>query len=561
MSPSRVRLEGVRAAAMERIRSRLVVVAVLFACGFGLLGVRTVELGLFEPVAEPRARPDGVETYAAARADIVDRNGVLLATSLATASLYAEPRRILDPQEAAARLVQVLPELSRAELVASFSSGRAFVYLKRKLTPRQVWLVNALGIPGLGFEREEERLYPQGRMAAHVVGFTDIDGHGLAGIEHEFDERLAAGGKASGPLRLSLDVRVQHALSDELARAVEAHRALGGGGLVLDVATGELLAMASLPDFDPHHRPAATAPELFNRMTAGVYELGSVFKTFTVAMALESGTVRLADGYDATDPIRVGRFLIRDDHPQKRYLTVPEIFVHSSNIGAAKMALDVGAGTQRSFLGSLGLLRPAAIELPGAGRPLVPERWSDVHVMTIAYGHGLSVSPLQLSTAIAAMSNGGVLHPATLIADERSGRDPGTRVISEATSAQMRQLMRLVVKSGTAAQADVPGYRIGGKTGTAEKAMRGGYARTALVSSFVGVFPIEAPRYLVFVMLDEPKASAETRNFRGAGWNAAPTAGRVVLRIAPLLGVESRPEDDGLYHQAALLLAPEGGAP
>lgn len=561
MSPSRVRLEGVRAAAMERIRSRLVVVAVLFACGFGLLGVRTVELGLFSPVAEPRARPDGVETYAAARADIVDRNGVLLATSLATASLYAEPRRILDPQEAAARLVQVLPELSRAELVDSFRSGRAFVYLKRKLTPRQVWMVNALGIPGLGFEREEERLYPQGRLAAHVVGFTDIDGHGLAGIEHGFDERLASGGKASGPLRLSLDVRVQHALSDELARAVEAHRALGGGGLVLDVATGELLAMASLPDFDPHHRPAATAPELFNRMTAGVYELGSVFKTFTVAMALESGTVRLADGYDATDPIRVGRFLIRDDHPQKRFLTVPEIFVHSSNIGAAKMALDVGAATQRSFLGSLGLLRPAAIELPGAGRPLVPERWGDVHVMTIAYGHGLSVSPLQLSTAIAAMSNGGVLHPATLIADEKSGRDPGTRVISEATSAQMRQLMRLVVKSGTAAQADVPGYRIGGKTGTAEKAMRGGYARTALVSSFVGVFPIEAPRYLVFVMLDEPKASAETRNFRGAGWNAAPTAGRVVLRIAPLLGVESRPEDEGLYHQAALLLAPEGGAP
>lgn len=561
MSPSRVRLEGVRAAAMERIRRRLMVALLLFACGFALLGVRTVELGLFEPVAEPRARSDGVAAYAAARADIVDRNGVLLATSLETASLHADPRRILDPEDAATRLARVLPELSRAELVATLSSKRAFVYLKRKLTPRQVWAVNALGIPGLGFEREEERLYPQGRLAAHVVGYTDIDGHGLAGVELAFDDRLSASGEASGPLRLALDVRVQHALSDELVRAIEAHRAVGAGGLVLDVATGELLAMVSLPDFDPHHRPDARAPELFNRMTTGVYELGSVFKTFTVAMALESGTVQLAGGYDATDPIRVGRFLIRDDHPQKRYLTVPEIFVHSSNIGAAKMALEVGAETQRRFLDSLGLLRPAAIELPGAGRPLVPERWRDINVMTIAYGHGISVSPLQLSTAIAAISNGGLLHPATLIAEDRGGRDPGRRVISEATSARMRELMRLVVTSGTAAQADVPGYRVGGKTGTAEKAIPGGYAKTALVSSFVGVFPIEAPRYLVFVMLDEPKASAETRNFRGAGWNAAPAAGRVVLRIAPLLGVEPRPEDEGLYHRAALLLEPAGGAP
>lgn len=561
MSPSRVRLEGSRAAAMERIRRRLMVMVVLFAGGFMLLGVRTLELGLFERVAEPRARPGSVEEYRAARADIVDRNGVLLATSLETASLIANPGKVLEPEEAARKLVQVLPDLSVAELVAILSSDRSFVYLKRKLTPRQVWLVNALGIPGLGFEREEERLYPQGRLAAHVVGFTDIDGHGLAGIEREFDERLAAPGRTGEPLRLALDIRVQHALSDELARAVEAHDALGGGGLVLDVNTGEVLALASLPDFDPHHRPDAGAAELFNRVTGGVYELGSVFKAFTVAMALESGTVRLSDGYDATDPIRVGRFLIRDDHPQKRFLSVPEIFVHSSNIGAAKMALDVGAGTQRRFLDQFGLLRRAAIELPGAGWPLVPERWRDINVMTIAYGHGISVSPLQLSTAIAAISNGGLLHPATLVASVAGQGDPGRRVISQATSAQMRQLMRLVVKSGTATQADVPGYRLGGKTGTAEKAGNGGYERTALIASFVGVFPMDDPRYLVFVMLDEPKASTATRNFRGAGWNAAPAAGRVVLRIAPLLGVEAQPEDEGLYHQAALLLEHERGLP
>ncbi|MFQ5346670.1 MAG: peptidoglycan D,D-transpeptidase FtsI family protein, partial [Rhodothalassiaceae bacterium] len=338
-------------------------------------------------------------------------------------------------------------------------------------------------------------------------------------------------------------------------------RARAGGGLVLDVRTGEILAMASLPDFDPHNRPDSNDPALFNRMTMGVYELGSVFKTFTIAMALETGTVTLADGYDASEPIRVGRFLIRDDHPQGRYLTIPEIFVHSSNIGAAKLALDVGTDTERRFLDRLGLLRRASIELPEVGRPLLPDHWRELATMTIAYGHGIAVSPLQAATAFAAIVNGGYLTPATLIA-----KDPGEEVnrvpiLSPATSARMRELLRLAVTEGTGRQADVPGYRVGGKTGTAEKPRQGGYAKSALLSSFIGVFPIDDPRYVVFVMLDEPQGTEATFHYASAGWTAAPTVAQIILRTAPLLGVQPAPEDRGLYHQAALLIRDRGEVP
>ncbi len=554
MSRPRISVEGARARAVERIRERLAVVVILFAGAFLVLAGRTLELGVAEAISAPQAPVAAASPAGAARADIVDRNGIVLATNLKLAALYARPRLIDHPRDVARRLVRILPDLSEASVAAALASRKSFLYLKRRLSPRQVWAVNALGIVGLGFEESDERVYPHGRLAAHVVGYTDVDGHGLAGIEYAFDDRLADPARLDQPLRLALDLRVQHAVADELGRAVTRFDARAGGGLVMDVRSGEILAMVSLPDFDPHDRPSANDPALFNRMTKGVYELGSVFKTFTIAMALESGTVTLADGYDASEPIRMGRFLIRDDHPQNRFLTIPEIFVHSSNIGAAKLALDLGADTERHFLGRLGLLRPASIELPEVGRPLLPRRWRDLTTMTVAYGHGVAVSPLQVATAVAAIVNDGVLTPATLIA-----RDPGEEVshmavLSPATSASMRQLLRLAVTRGTGRQADVRGYRVGGKTGTAEKPRNGSYAQSALLSSFVGVFPIDDPQYLVFIMLDEPHGTAETFHYASAGWTAAPTTANIVLRIAPLLDVAPAPEDRALYQQAALLI-------
>ena len=468
------------------------------------------------------------------RAEIVDRNGVLLATSLGTASLYANPQKVPDAAVAARRLIGVLPERSEAELTALLSSDKTFVWVERNLTPREQYEVNRLGIPGLDFQEEDRRVYPNGPLAAHTLGFTNIDNVGLAGIEQSFDESLKT---RRDPLTLSLDIRVQQVLRHELATQIDKFGAIGGGGIVLDVTTGEVVAMVSLPDFDPNAPAGADEEERFNRMTLGVYELGSVFKIFNHAMALESGVATLASSYDATKPIRIGRFTISDYHAEKRWLTLPEIFTHSSNIGSAKMALDVGGTAQKKFLSDLGLLRRTSIELPEQGAPMYPSTWREVNTMTIAFGHGIAVSPLHLATAVAATVNGGILHPPTLIRRAPGAAIPGTRVLSATTSQQMRQLLRLVVADGTGRNAEAPGYFVGGKTGTAEKQVNGRYKRKALISSFVAAFPIHAPRYVVLALLDEPKGIKETYGYATGGWTAAPVVSRVIARAAPLLGL------------------------
>jgi cell division protein FtsI (penicillin-binding protein 3) len=373
-----------------------------------------------------------------------------------------------------------------------------------------------------------------------VLGFTDVDGNGISGVEKFFDEDLKDRARRGEELRLSLDLRVQHAVRDELQAAVTKFNAEGAGGLVLDVRTGEVVALVSLPDFDPNHPGGAGPLERFNRMTLGVYELGSVFKIFTTAMALDAGKVTLAGGYDATNPIKVSRFTIRDDHPKRRWLSVPEIFMYSSNIGAAKMALDVGTAGQQAFLGRLGLLRRPTIELPEVGSPLSPSPWREINTMTVAFGHGVAITPLQMASAMAAVANGGVLRPATLI--RRDGPAPGQQVLSPRTSDIMRRLLRLVVVEGTGKKAEAEGYLVGGKTGTAEKAAGRGYNRRALLTSFIAAFPMNAPRYVVYVVIDEPTGTRETHGFATAGWNAAPALSRVVSRVAPLLGVA--PVDD-----------------
>ena len=334
---------------------------------------------------------------------------------------------------------------------------------------------------------------------------------------------------------------------------MSAYQAIGAAGLVMDVNTGEVIAMVSLPDFDPNSVSGGAGKERFNRVTQGVYELGSTFKTFTFAAALDKGVATLNDGYDATKPLHVARFTIRDDHPKARYMSLPEIFAYSSNIGTAQMALDLGTERQQAFLSDLGLLQPATIELPEVGSPLYPQTWRKVSTMTISYGHGIAVSPLQLASGISAMVNGGRLNAATVIENPDAWRT-GKQVISQSTSRKIRQLLRLAVTKGTGGRSDAVGYRVGGKTGTAEKAVAGGYDTRALISSFVGVFPMDDPRYVVFALLDEPHGTKETFGFRSGGWVAAPVVKNVVLRTAPLLGVAPKREDDGLYQQVALMI-------
>ena len=534
-TPAQVRLDGTAKAAIDMGRARLVAVTAAFALCFIVLAVRLVDLTLVRPVDDVRLQAHAAAPTIDARADITDRNGVLLATSLRTASLFADPRAIANPEQVAGRLAAVLPDLDTREVAARLSRDRAFVWIKRHLTPRQQDAVNRLGIPGLNFLKEMQRVYPQGTLAAHVLGYAGIDNRGLAGVEKHFDEALRT--RPGEPLRLSVDVAVQHALRQELAVGMERFSALGAAGLVLDVETGELLALSSLPDFDPNRIRDSTDAQRFNRASLGVYEMGSTFKTFTAAAALDAGIVRLDDGYDATDPIRVARFVIRDSHAQARWLSVSEIFMYSSNIGAAKMAIDIGADRQRAFLDRLGLLRPAEIEIPESGAPMVPSPWREITTMTVAYGHGIAVSPVQMAAGVAALVNGGIKRPTTVLRQERSGEIAGERVIAPETSEKMRRLLRLVVERGTGRQAAVAGYLVGGKTGTAEKAGAGRYRRNALVSSFVGVFPMNAPRYLVMVLLDEPKGTDETFGFATGGWTAAPIVAAIVARIAPTLGV------------------------
>jgi cell division protein FtsI (penicillin-binding protein 3) len=429
----------------------------------------------------------------------------------------------------------VLPKADVAELARLMRLDRSFVWLQRKLTPRQQWEILRLGIPGLDFQREEARFYPVGSAVSHILGFVDIDNHGIAGIEKSFDESLR-GDKE--PLSLTIDVRLQHVMRAALSDAVQEFSAVGGSGIILDIKTGEVLSLVSLPDFDPYRAGSAGDEQLRNRATLDVYELGSAFKVFTTATALDSGVVALNGGYDATKPIKIARHVIRDYHAKGRWLSVPEIFMYSSNIGAAKMAMDFGTETQRKYLSQLGLLAPSPLELPEVGAPITPDIWRPVNTMTIAFGHGIAVSPMQMASAVAAILNDGVYLAPTLVKRGPGSVKPtGRRVVSKQTSSEIRRLMRLVVEQGTGKQADADGYLVGGKTGTAEKQSAGTYARKKLISSFVGAFPMNAPRYLVLAVLDEPKGTKKTFNYATGGWVAAPVIKQVVKQMGPIVGI------------------------
>jgi cell division protein FtsI (penicillin-binding protein 3) len=541
---------------VDACRTRLAITGFLFAVVFAVVAARLVDVvllegglgeshaGRFRPVVTPPSRPD-----------IVDRNGALLATTLESRSLYADPRQIQNPTGAARVIAAVLPGLGVAQVYAKLTEAKSFVWLKRHLTPTEQYDVNRLGIPGLDFKEEERRFYPFGDLAAHVVGYCGIDNHGSAGVERAIDDKVR---DKRDPVQLSLDTRVQFVVRDELKRVIADFHAKGAAGIVMDVRTGEILALVSLPDFDPNRpfsevefakradRLANADKPIFNKITVGDYELGSVFKIFNTAMALDSGVATMTKTYDAIHPIHIGRFTISDYHGKHRMLSVPEIFMYSSNIGSARMAAEAGAARQREYLGRFGLLKPAPLDLDRVSRPHYPAVWREVNVMTIAFGHGISVSPLQAITGVAAIVNGGVLHRPTLRKQSPGAGLPGVRVISPKTSEQMRKLLRLVVEHGTATKAAAPGYVVGGKTGTAEKALGGHYALKKLLSTFIGVFPMNDPKYAILAMVDEPHGNKQTYGYATAGWTVAPATGRIIERIAPILGVapvdESSPE-------------------
>lgn len=545
------RHDEMRDRARLRAEGRLLVSALLFFCAFVAVGVRMGAIAGSEPT-EPRAITAGAP-IASARADIVDRSGRLLATNLVTHALYAQMRDMVDPARAARELVQIFPDLDREELYAKFTGERKFFWIKKTLSPEQQQQVFDIGEPGLLFGPREMRLYPNGALASHVLGGTRFGEEGVnaaevvgvAGVELAFEDRLSDPGQADAPLALTIDLTIQAAVERVLAGGMQIMNAKGAAATLMDVQTGEIVALASLPDFDPNDRPSpltkgqpADSP-LFNRAVQGVYELGSTFKIFAAAQALEMGLVTPDTTIDTQGPIRWGKFKINDSHRLPAQLSMTDVIVESSNVGTARVAQMIGAERQEIFLRGLGLMDTIPIELVEArkAKPLVPERWSELSAMTISYGHGLSVTQLHLAAAYAAMVNGGTRVTPTLV--HRETVEPGDRVISSRTSEILRGMLRQVVARGTASYGEVAGYEVGGKTGTADKpSATGGYEEDSVIATFASIFPASDPKYVLIVTLDDPVDTSGPEPRRQAGYTAVPVGAEVIRRVAPLLGLK-----------------------
>ncbi|MDI4666689.1 penicillin-binding protein 2 [Xanthobacter autotrophicus] len=528
-------------------RGRIKLIMAAFCAVFIAIAAQLSHLAVTSDPGATRGR--GSDAVSSARPDIIDRNGDIVAIDVKSPSLFAEPRRLIDPDEALEGLLKVLPDLDVEESRKRLNSGKGFAWLKREITPAQMRAIHRLGIPGIGFLKENRRIYPDGPILSHVMGGVNVDNQGISGLEKYIDGRGLAELHLAGfatdlqqePVQLSMDMRVQHAVRDELIRAKTKFSALHAMAVVTEVNTGEIVSMVSLPDFDPNVPGDPKDDAYLNRLTTGVFEMGSTFKALSFAMALDSGRIGLNSSFDARGAMHFGRFKISDYHAENRVLSVPEIFLVSSNVGTAKMVLSLGVDAHKAFLKKMGQLDRLRTELPESSEPIVPRRWGELNSATIAFGHGLSVAPLQAVMAVNSMVNGGWLIPPTFI--KRSQEDAqkvAVRVLKPETSDKMRYLLRLNAEKGTATKAEVPGYLVGGKTGTAEKVVNGRYAKNKLLTSFTAVFPMDRPRYLILVMLDEPKATSETYGFATSGWNAAPTAGKIVERIAPLLNIAPR---------------------
>jgi len=534
-----------------RAESRLLVLGLAFLAAFMVVGFRMGMIASAKP-QEPTAEGSASEIIMQ-RADIVDRNGALLATNLVTNSLYAQPPMMVDKENAARQLAEIFPDLNAEELLKVFNSDRKFIWLQRKTSPEQLQLVHDIGEPGLLFGPREMRLYPNGKLAAHILGGSGFGREGVqsaeiigvAGVENEFDAELRDPSRQGQPLQLSIDLTVQAAVRRVLGGGMKLMSAKGAAAVLMDVHNGEVLALVSLPDFDPNDRPRpltegdASDSPLFNRASQGLYELGSTFKIFTAAMALEDGIATPDTLVDTRGPLKWGKFSIKDFHNYGNQLSLTDIIVKSSNIGTARLAMEIGSGRQQSFLDSIGMFSPVPIELIEAkqSRPLLPKRWSELSTMTISYGHGLAASPLHLATAYASLLNGGTKVEPTILKKE-GPVTLGPRIVSEKTSGILRSMLRQVVVRGTASLGDVKGYRVGGKTGTADKPKPGGgYATDKVVATFASVFPADDPRYVLVVTLDEPVDTTGLEPRRTAGWSAVPVAAEIIRRVAPLLGM------------------------
>ncbi|WP_373236233.1 peptidoglycan D,D-transpeptidase FtsI family protein [Cohaesibacter celericrescens] len=544
--------EGANKVRSEGTCGRIRLSILVFVCCFAVMTGRLVMLGFASP-AVASSRSGAQDAMDAARPDIIDRNGEILATDIRTASIFAEPQKIVDIDEAVDALTGVFPDLKSTWLRKRLAGKGSFTWIKREVTPRQQQAVHEAGIPGLGFLHENRRFYPAGNTASHILGLVNVDNQGIAGMEKYIDDSGLsvlhdtgfARSRDQEPVQLSVDIRVQHALRDELSKNMKKFKAIAAAGIVLDVETGEVIGMASLPDYDPNDPKNAQKPDRLNRMTAGVYEMGSVFKTITMAMALDSGQVTISDSFDARQPLRVKGATINDFHAKKRILSVPEIFIYSSNIGTTKMALKVGRENHKAFLRKTHLLDRLQTELPESRSPSFPKKWTDLSTMTISFGHGLTVAPIQLAATAAALVNDGMyIGPTFLKRDKTSIKGETERLVSTETSAAMRYLLRLNAEKGSGKRSRVDGYFVGGKTGTAEKVVNGKYSHNRLRNSFLAAFPMDKPKYVVLVILDEPKGLKETYGYATAGVNAAPTVGSIIRRVGPILGVMPRYEQE-----------------
>lgn len=532
-------LVSAKGEALEIGRTRLRIVRSFCLILLAVVVIRLFDLTVVQAPREP-AHDYALDTSnnIIERADIVDRNGVLLATTLQVASLYADPTMIENKAYIAQRLETIL----RIEgIAAKLDKKGRFVWIKRGITPDEHYQINALGSPGLGFRAETRRFYPQGNILSHLIGYTSVDGKGLAGIEREYNARLQKGGD---PLVMATDVRLQYALVKALKDHMQTFQAKGASGGIVDIETGEVLAAASLPDFNPHHAGQAAADARFNRFALGVYEMGSTFKLFSTAGYLEKTGHPFSQTFDAREPIKKGRFTINDFHAEKRILTLPEVFVHSSNIGSALMGEEMGTESLRDFYRDLGLLDRVNVDFPALGKPLIPNPWRETNTLTAAYGHGIAVSPLHVLQATTAIANGGELMRLSFTKSKANHNTVRNRIISTGTAHKMRQLLRLNVMKGSGAKADVNGYRVGGKTGTSIKVSdSGGYDRNRVMTSFIGVFPTDAPRYAILTILDEPKGNDDTFGYATAGWTTAPIVADVIADMAKIMGIA--PENTG----------------
>ncbi|NRB36239.1 MAG: penicillin-binding protein 2 [Rhodobacteraceae bacterium] len=553
----RQRHDQMEIAARQMAESRLLVLIVFIVAAFAAVAVRMANLAHSD--GQEPTQQIAAAAIAQSRADITDRHGRILATNFETHSLYAQPPDMVDPAAAARGLVQVFPDLDEARLLRDFTGKRKFIWIKRRISPEQMQAVHDIGDPGLRFGPREMRLYPNGSVASHVLGGASFGKEGVnaaevlgvAGVEKHFDAFLRDPAQNGRPLQLSLDLTVQAATEEVLAGGMAVMNAEGASAVVMDIHTGEVVAIASLPDFDPNDRPRPALGDdpsispLFNRAVQGVYELGSVFKIFTAAQAMDLGLAAPETEIDTTGPLRWGRFKINDFRHYGNRMSVTKIIEKSSNIGTARLAQQIGAVRQKNFLESLGLFDPTPLELTEAGGsdPLIQKNWSELTTMTVSYGHGISVSPMHLAAGYAAIANGGRMIRPTLL--KQSGPQEGVRVLSERAAAEARMMLRRVVSEGTASMVNVKGYSVAGKTGTADKPRaRGGYYEDKVLSSFAGLFPAHDPAYAIVVTLDEPEIMGLGELRRTAGWTAVPVTGELIRRIAPLLGVRPLIEPD-----------------